>query len=50
MQSHNDSFKERGFRSLVTDGPVGYLGASALDNAATAGYRRGFAIGMRHDF
>ncbi|MCL2160622.1 MAG: porin [Betaproteobacteria bacterium] len=48
-QSHNNYYKDYGFVSLVTDGPVGYVGASNLGSNSDA-YRRGFAIGFRHDF
>lgn len=50
-QSWNDAARDVGFYSIRTDGPIGGVGISNLkSNAEIAGYRRGFAVGFRHDF
>jgi predicted porin len=64
MQSHNRAYKDHGFASFYTDGPVGSVtstngpdvGAAASYDPVTdtwtgsSQYRRGFAVGFRHDF
>ena len=59
VQQHNKPYKSGGFRSFETDATVGYVGASNLrggynppyyEPSGSAGYRRGFAVGFRHDF
>ncbi|MCL2590411.1 MAG: porin [Betaproteobacteria bacterium] len=55
IQQQNDAFRQYGFGgSITTDAPVGSVASSYAINpstpAATADYRRGFAVGFRHDF
>jgi len=58
MIGRNSAYRDgMRFHTLGDNGPVGNVGASyapyesgALGNKETNGYRRGFAIGMRHDF
>jgi predicted porin len=53
VQNHNSGFKEHGFYSHPTDGPVGSVtssnGPSGVDPWPSQ-YRRGFIAGLRHDF
>jgi predicted porin len=56
FQQHSSGYKDGGFRSLYTDSRVGSVTSTYgpvdnnVYNAAQQQYRRGLALGFRHDF
>jgi predicted porin len=52
MQSHNRGYKDHGFFSAPTDGAVGSVTSTNGPDVDSypEQYRRGFAVGFRHDF